>query len=986
MCVTTQQDRCEAIRKMKRPHDPKSARRFVGAVNYVSQFFSGIQGVMKPIHQLARKHKRFFWDKEHEESFQKIKEMLISPAILYMPSSEGKITLYSDTSRKATGSYLTQMIDGKERLIAYYSKVLPSACMNYSVTELELFGLMINIFAFKYLLRGIEFEVFVDHSALVQILTSKEEPCTDRIRKMLFKLSDYVFNVKYMKGTTLVLADMLSRAPRSNDTEFDIVEPVSFSESIQNGDEIAMPVQPVGTLSRPVTRAYAKSQGIHIPDLHQTRVTSEDVNSSVDQTESTGPTDSPQALNDTTETSDRGGESVVNTTPEPISEAEPVPSLETPELVLGRDAVQDTEIGRLTSPSITARKVHNWSGNPKRNVPPGEAEPLLLDRLREQNVKNNMIEIPDELYCRSEPIIRNVDSLITKSIPKQAELNKLMEVIKRKIIRDFNLPIDCKLLKVEQETSPYFKPIYDFLAHDILPSNVKAARSIKYRAEEYIMCNGLLFRLVYKDKEQEFKLQIAIPESMVDKIIMQFHDTILSSHQGVTRTYLTIRKHFYFPKMFERISGYIKSCLRCQEFRGKPDTIRPFHCRIPEEYRPFGRISIDCKTMPNSYTGYKHILVICDEITRFVICIPLKTLTAEVICEAIIQKVVGIFGPPSCIISDAASALTGKVVTLLCDALQIDRKVVSVENHGSLQVERHIQTIANFLKKHLNQFGKDWVRFISTTCYAYNSFSSPYLGDYSPFELALGRAPPNVTGISWNPIKGLTHSCAEYVEHMKNKFENVGKVVLSLQEKHQEAQRLASVQKLDKMPIYSRGQLVYLYKPTSSSLTANSKKIAAQWCGPLVIHEVLDRTHFVLATLKGEVLTDVFNFNRLKPCFLRYLLGKPITHLQGLKEALGQAKCNEVTKVSVETIDENGKKPQPLDGNQIFSIFQDRGVNLDDYLPYAEVNNGIATQVKLSDEQLVKQLNLVEAAPVREYFEVKTGRFKAGQLELLFRE
>ena len=90
---------------------------------------------------------------------------------------------------------------------------------------------------------------------------------------------------------------------------------------------------------------------------------------------------------------------------------------------------------------------------------------------------------------------------------------------------------------------------------------------------------------------------------------------------------------------------------------------------------------------------------------------------------------VGIFGPPSRIISDAAASLTGKLVTLLCDALQIDRKVVSVENHGSLQVERHIQTIGNVLKKHLNQFGKDWVRFVSTTSYAYNSFSSPYLGN-----------------------------------------------------------------------------------------------------------------------------------------------------------------------------------------------------------------------------------------------------------------
>ena len=38
LCVTTQANRCESIRKMARPHNPKSARRFVGAINYVAQF------------------------------------------------------------------------------------------------------------------------------------------------------------------------------------------------------------------------------------------------------------------------------------------------------------------------------------------------------------------------------------------------------------------------------------------------------------------------------------------------------------------------------------------------------------------------------------------------------------------------------------------------------------------------------------------------------------------------------------------------------------------------------------------------------------------------------------------------------------------------------------------------------------------------------------------------------------------------------------
>ena len=80
---------------------------------------------------------------------------MCEPPVLFMPRKTGRLALYSDTSRIATGSYLTQVIDGKERILGYYSKTLPEACLRYSVTELELFGLLINVTAFEHLLKGI---------------------------------------------------------------------------------------------------------------------------------------------------------------------------------------------------------------------------------------------------------------------------------------------------------------------------------------------------------------------------------------------------------------------------------------------------------------------------------------------------------------------------------------------------------------------------------------------------------------------------------------------------------------------------------------------------------------------------------------------------------------------------------------------------------------------------------------------------------------
>ncbi|KAJ8027316.1 hypothetical protein HOLleu_32429 [Holothuria leucospilota] len=194
-CIQPLNDRCSAIQNTPVPHNIKSVRRFVGAVNYVSAFFLNVQAILRPLHKLSRKRKDFEWTSEHQQAFNEIKELMCQPPILHIPQKNGKFILYSDTSRIATGSYLTQKVNGEEHITGYYSKVLPQACQRYSVTELELFGLLINVTVFKYLLKSIEFEAYVDHSAIVDMLKSKQEPPTARIGKLLLKLSEYTFKI-----------------------------------------------------------------------------------------------------------------------------------------------------------------------------------------------------------------------------------------------------------------------------------------------------------------------------------------------------------------------------------------------------------------------------------------------------------------------------------------------------------------------------------------------------------------------------------------------------------------------------------------------------------------------------------------------------------------------------------------------------------------------------------------------------------------------
>ena len=81
---------------------------------------------------------------------------------------------------------------------------------NYSITELELCGLAINIASFAHLLKRVDFDAIVDHLALTHIIKSKAEPATTRIKRLLELISSYSFNLYYMKDKDMILSDFLS--------------------------------------------------------------------------------------------------------------------------------------------------------------------------------------------------------------------------------------------------------------------------------------------------------------------------------------------------------------------------------------------------------------------------------------------------------------------------------------------------------------------------------------------------------------------------------------------------------------------------------------------------------------------------------------------------------------------------------------------------------------------------------------------------------
>ena len=264
VCVKPLRSRLEVIQRLKPPSTPKGCKSFAGMVNFISMFCPELQKLLKPINDLTKKGRPFLWGKEQQNAFEEIKSRMQNPPVLSMPTRKGRFILYSDTSILATGSTLYQFQDGKPRIIAYVSKRMPEAAKNYSITELEMCGLAINIATFSHLLRKVDFDAVVDHLAIMHIMKSKMEPATNRIKRLLEVSSSCSFNLYYIKSKDMVLSDFLSRQMGDKSDPHQII-PISFNrkevllESCQNNAKDAFMVQ---------TRSQSK--GVKAPMVKKT--------------------------------------------------------------------------------------------------------------------------------------------------------------------------------------------------------------------------------------------------------------------------------------------------------------------------------------------------------------------------------------------------------------------------------------------------------------------------------------------------------------------------------------------------------------------------------------------------------------------------------------------------------------------------------------------------------------------------------------------
>ena len=128
----------------------------------------------------------------------------------------------------------------------------------------------------------------------------------------------------------------------------------------------------------------------------------------------------------------------------------------------------------------------------------------------------------------------NKGNFVHKYLPKQMDIDKILEIIQRKVLKGTHLPIEIKEIQAGYLCSLYFTDLYQYLSLNKLPSSKVAIRKLETLAEKYALLDSLLFKI---SSEKETAV-LAVPETRADKIINLYHKSLFCrtprSHKKLT--------------------------------------------------------------------------------------------------------------------------------------------------------------------------------------------------------------------------------------------------------------------------------------------------------------------------------------------------------------------------------------------------------------------------------------------------------------------
>lgn len=396
--------------------------------------------------------------------------------------------------------------------------------------------------------------------------------------------------------------------------------------------------------------------------------------------------------------------------------------------------------------------------------------------------------------------------------------------------------------------------------HSILRTNQDG--SLSANAKDF----GNVLRILQDDTEQFPVLQgkFAVQTNQEQDCIKQHHDDPVQGHPGIAKTVEIIQRNFTFPHMKQKVTNYIKQCLKCQQNKAERHAKYGHIQFIDPPEKPWDEITMDFITkLPGSVdepTGnrYDSIFVVVDRLTKYTHFIPYnEDFTVQSLAKIFVDRIIRYHGIPKSIISDRDKLFTSAFWKTLIATLGIKLKL-STAFHPTTdgQTERMNQTLEVYLRHYVNHAQDNWVSLLPMAQVALNNAYTESTGT-SPFFANFGKDPnlfmkpyenPELDAamIAATQLKDIHNACGDQIKAAQKR------TAAYLQDKRKMAPQL------------KKGDKVYLLTKNLKTRRP-TKKLDQVKVGPFLIEEQKGPQNYRLQLPKDARIHPVFHVSLLEP-------------------------------------------------------------------------------------------------------------------------
>ena len=222
----------DKVARITQMNPPEIMRSFLGMLKYLNRFDPTLPELAEPLRRLCKCDVVWTWDSQQQTTFKKNKSVISSLPVLVYFNQDKNHVIQSDASKKGLGAVLLQ--DGQP--VIYASRSLTNMEQQYSNIKRELLGVAFTLKRLNLYNYGFTIKVPSDHEQLMSIWKKRIAAASQRLQRLLLRLSKYDVEIEYLQGKENVIANALSRVnllpPTQQDYDLETIPVDTVSKTV----------------------------------------------------------------------------------------------------------------------------------------------------------------------------------------------------------------------------------------------------------------------------------------------------------------------------------------------------------------------------------------------------------------------------------------------------------------------------------------------------------------------------------------------------------------------------------------------------------------------------------------------------------------------------------------------------------------------------------------------------------------------------------